>query len=157
MSLGRRSSLQLAALTREIVIGHVFRERGADLRAGFQVAQPGAFVLEAPDGSLGEDVVFPAAVTLHALLDAAPAQVDAEDARRVLRLLVAVEDLRTAEAGASLGKGDQAQFGTRRVRHPDADDQARVYVNDDGGMHHSVVGTQLGQIAGPKCGWAHPV
>ncbi len=96
VSHGRRALLQLAVLTDEIVVCHVLVERGADLRAGFRVPDAGAFVLEAPDDALGEDVALPAAVARHALLDAAPAQVIAETARRELGPLVAVEDPRAA-------------------------------------------------------------
>ncbi len=56
---------------------------------------------------------------------------------------------RAAVAGAGIRKGLQAQFGIRRVRQPDADDQALAYVNDDGDMHHASAGAQLGQVAGP--------
>ncbi len=69
--------------TDEVSVGHVF-----------QFPHPDAFVLDAPDDTLGEDVVLPAAAARHALLDASPAPFVPEDARLVLRPLVAVEDRR---------------------------------------------------------------
>ncbi len=84
VSLGRCACLQLAVQPHEIVVGRVLSDPAADLRAGFQVPQLDAFVLEAPDEARGEDVVLPAAAARHALLDAAPAQVVPETARSVL-------------------------------------------------------------------------
>ncbi len=150
MDLGRRASWQLAVLPHEDVVCHVVLEHGADLRAAFRFPNPGAFVLEDPGDALGEDVVLPAAFASHALLDAAPAQVVPETARRVLRPLVAVEDRRAAVAGAGLGKGVREQFGIRRVRQPDADDQAREHFDDDCGIHLAAADAQQGQVAGPK-------
>ncbi len=90
-----------------------------------------------------------AAAARHALLDFASAQDVPDAVRRVVRPLVAVEDRRAARAGTGIRKGLQTQFGIRLSNTPDADDQARAYVNDDGDMHHASSDAQLGQIAGP--------
>ncbi len=149
MSLGGRAALQLAVTALEVVEADEVCEVAAGLRAAVPLPQPAAFMFQAPDEALDEDVVLPTAAAGHALLDAAAAQIGPEAARRELRTLVAVEDGGTAIVAAGISQRIQAQIGVSRVRQAEADAQARVQVNDDGCMHQARADLELGQVAGP--------
>ncbi len=131
--------MQLAKTALEVVEANEVSEVAAGLRAAVPLPQPAAFMFQAPDEALDEDVVLPAAA----------AQLGPEAARRELRTFVAVENGEAAIVAACIRQRIQTQFGISRVRQAEADAQARVQVDDDGCMHQARADLERGPVAGP--------
>ncbi len=74
MNLGGRAVIQPAMSANIVVVVDEVSDAAAGLRAGGPFVDLGAFVVQGPDETLHEDVVLPAFVAGHALLDAELAQ-----------------------------------------------------------------------------------
>src|SRR5271154_452035 len=101
-------------------LGFVVADPPADpcscLTAGLEGIEVDTFVFQRSPQPLDEDVVHPAATTIHRDPDVGILQGGGERKAGELRALIGVEDLRPAEAGDRLLQCRDAEVGIYRVQ-----------------------------------------
>ena len=113
-----------------IVLGDPPAEADTQLGTCLERVQVDAFVLQRPPEPLNEDIVHPAAASVHADPHLGIAQHVGEVGAGKLAALIRVEDLGPAEARQRFLQSLDAEFRVHRVRQPPGEHLPRRSVHD---------------------------
>lgn len=119
------------------------------LTAGLEGIEVDALIFQRSPQPLNEDVVHPAALTIHRDADVGILQGVGEGEAGELRALIRVEDLRSAEAGDRLLQRGDAEVSIHRIRQPPSQNLAAEPVHDGDQVQEASAHRDVGYVCAP--------